>query len=104
MSLTPDQIARTRGELRENLELTGLSEDQVTADLQWPVQRLQAALHVGGHTDPVDVWELRDYLERAVLDAGASPVPFSTLTAENRALARRWFRLRTAPRHEFPRS
>jgi hypothetical protein len=101
MSLNPDQLRRTREELRANLERTGLAEAEVLSDLQWTPERLDAALRSTGSSDPVDVWQLRDYLEMAVRDAGGTPVPFSTLTSANRIRARLWFRLRRAPRHDF---
>jgi hypothetical protein len=88
--LNTEQLGRTRAELRANLERTGLTEAQVLADLRWSAERLDAALHATGSADPVDVWELRDYLERAVRDA-----------AGNRLRARMWFRLRKAPRHDY---
>jgi hypothetical protein len=99
--LNTEQLGRTRAELRANLERTGLTEAQVLADLRWSAERLDAALHATGSADPVDVWELRDYLERAVRDAGGTPVPFTILTAGNRLRARMWFRLRKAPRHDY---
>ncbi|WP_227488355.1 DUF2316 family protein [Brachybacterium subflavum] len=101
--MNPDQLRRTREELCANLERTGLAEAEVLSDLQWSRERLDAALHSNGSADPVDVWELRDYLETAVRDAGGTPVPFSTLNSANRIRARLWFRLRRAPRHDFTR-
>lgn len=103
MSLNPEQLARTREELHANLARTGLAETAVAADLGWSAERLAAALTPGGAADAVDVWELRDYLEQAVRDTGATPVPFTVLTPGNKLRARMWFRLRKAPRHDFSR-
>lgn len=50
---------------------------------------------------PAEVWQLRDYLDQAVRDAGGRPVPFTVLTDRARHLARVWFTLPQAPRHDF---
>jgi len=101
MALSTDELGRTRSELRANLILTDLTNAQVATDLDWSPERLVAALQATTASDPVDVWQLRDYLELAIRDAGRSPVPFTVLTAGNRNLVRRWFRLRKVPRHDF---
>jgi len=101
MSLNSAELVRTRAELTANLDLTGLTRDQVAADLGYDAARLRAALEPDGAGDPVDVWQLRDYLNQAVRDAGRTPVPFTVLTERSRLRARMWFHLREAPRHEF---
>ncbi|MEU6841658.1 DUF2316 family protein [Streptomyces sp. NPDC046716] len=100
MSLNAEERRRTGEELRGNLALTGLAERQVAADLEWTPGRLANALDVAD-ADPVDVWQLRDYLAQAVRDAGRDPVPFTVLTDRSRTMARAWFGLRAAPRHDF---
>lgn len=99
MSLNTEELARTRSELRANLDLAGLTTAQVATDLDWSADRVHTALHSTRPSDPVDVWQLRDYLEYAVRDAGRTPIPFTILTSRNRIMAHRWFNLRTAPRH-----
>lgn len=101
MSLTTEQLTQTRSEIRTNLSLTGLTTDHVATDLDWSPERLLAALHSTGASDPVDTWQLRDYLERAVRDAGGTPVPYTVLTPRARVMAQLWFRLRDAPCHDF---
>ena len=101
MSLTTEQLARTRSEVRTNLSLTGLTTGQVATDLDWSPERLHAALHSTGTSDPVDIWQLRDYLERAVRDTGRTPVPYTVLTPGARVMAQLWFHLRAAPCHDF---
>jgi len=101
MTLDAQQLRRTSEEHRANLALTGLTRDEVAADLGWAASRLDSALAPDGARDPVDSWELRDYLVRTVRDAGRAPVPFTVLTPANRLRARMWFGLRTAPRHDF---
>jgi len=101
MSLDRAELVRTRTELAANLDLTGLTREQVAADLGYDATRLSAALEPDGSGDPVDVWQLRDYLDQAVRDAGATPVPFTVLTERSRVMAGTWFRLRPAPRHDF---
>jgi hypothetical protein len=101
MSLNLFQLRRTRTELKENLGRTGLTLDEVRADLGFDADRLDRALRMGRGTTGSDVWLLRDYLEQAVVDAGAQPVGYSVLTEESRSKARQWFHLLPAPRHDF---
>ncbi len=101
MSLNNDELIRTARELQANLVLTGLTKSEVGVDLQLTPDRLAAALSSTEPSDPVDVWQLRDYLEQAVTDAGRTVVPFSVLTEQNRTRANGWFRLRQAPRHDY---
>ena len=102
MSLNAAERRRTSEELHQNLALSGLTEQAVADELGYSLTRLRAALAVED-ADPVDVWQLRDQLERAVLDAGAVPVVYSVLTEDARGAARMWFRLRPAPRREAVR-
>lgn len=104
MSLNDTERRRTSDELKGNLELSGLTLSEVAADLDFPLERLRSALDVGDGVDPVDIWQLRDYLEQAVNDAGRQPAAYTVLTNRSRLAARLWFRLRKAPRHAFPTS
>ncbi|WP_373680917.1 DUF2316 family protein [Streptomyces sp. b84] len=56
---SPCPCPEVRGEA---LELSGLTIGEVAADPQFTLQRLHLALHVDPASDPVDVWQLRDYL------------------------------------------
>lgn len=100
MSLNSFERVQTSKELTLNLELAGLTHEQLASDLGYPAERLAAALAVDD-ADPVDVWELRDYLSQAVMDSGNRPVPFTVLTNASRRQAAIWFQLRAAPRHSF---
>jgi hypothetical protein len=99
VSLNNAEQRRTSAELRQSLELSGLTVAEVAADLDLTPARLESTLEVDFASDAVDVWQLRDYLEQAVLDAGRAPVRFTVLTEGSRAKANGWFRLRPAPRH-----
>jgi hypothetical protein len=99
MSLNDAERSRTCRELQHNLELSGLTHSQAANDLGFSVQRLDDTLTLATGNDPADVWQLRDYLEQAVLDGGGEPAPFSVLTEDARSAARSWFDLRPAPRH-----
>jgi len=101
MTLNDAESRRTSGELTTNLGLSGLTTSEVAGDLCFTLERLQSALAVADGADPVDVWELRDYLEQAARDAGRQPAGYTVLTDRSRHLARTWFRLRKAPRHVF---
>lgn len=95
MSLNSHQIGQNALELQANLELSGLSSSEVAAALEFTPNQLEEALSSSGN--PVDVWQLRDYLEAAVRSTGREPVPFTILTESARASARGWFDLREPP-------
>ena len=99
MSLNAEERRRTSAELRRNLELSGLSVAEAASDLDFTAARLESTLSVDYASDPVDVWQLRDYPDQAVRDAGGTPIAFTVLTESSRVSARGWFRLREAPRH-----
>ncbi|MEU3733861.1 DUF2316 family protein [Streptomyces sp. NPDC033538] len=104
MTLNAAERHRTSEEFAQNLALTGLAPHDVAADLAFTPERLRHTLDVDAASDPVDVWQLRDYLQQAVLDAGGTPVPYTVLNDRSRLKARLWFRLRSAPRHVFARA
>ncbi|MEV1019486.1 DUF2316 family protein [Streptomyces sp. NPDC050264] len=99
MTLNPAERHRTSEELLDNLARSGLELHDVAADLGRTRERLRGTLDVDPASDPGDVWQLRDYLRQAVLDAGGAPTPYTVLTDRSRGMARVWFRLRKAPRH-----
>ncbi|MEV0579341.1 DUF2316 family protein [Streptomyces sp. NPDC050392] len=103
MTLNAAERLRTSEEFARNLALTGLAPHDGAADLAFTPVRLRQTLDVDPASDPVDVWQLRDCLQQAVLDAGGTPVPYSVLSDRSRLKARLWFRLRGAPRHAFGR-
>jgi len=92
MALNKRERTATSDELRANLELSGLSENDLQLRLGLTDDQLEAVLGVTG-ADPVDVWLVRDYLERVIVERGAKPVPFTALTQSARASAERWFAL-----------
>ncbi|MEU2202314.1 DUF2316 family protein [Isoptericola sp. NPDC019482] len=65
MTLNADEVARTARELRANVDLSGLTRDEVAADLGLATARHATALDARGPSDPVDVWQLRDHLDGA---------------------------------------
>lgn len=99
MSLNRAEQTITSHELHANLALCGLSAEAVASDLGWSTDRLEHTLAVDGPSDPVDVWELRDYLEQTVEAYGHESIPFTVLTSSARTKARMWFSLRRPPRH-----
>ncbi|MFT3662177.1 MAG: DUF2316 family protein [Gordonia sp. (in: high G+C Gram-positive bacteria)] len=97
MSLNAEEIRRTRRELQQNLALTGLTVDDVAADLEMDTESVRELLAMAGRRAPAEVWLLRDYLEAAVTDTGGEPVPFTVLTEPSRRKAQRWFDLKPVP-------
>lgn len=104
MTLNATERHRTAQEFAENLSLTGLTPHDVAADLAFTPDQLRHTLDVDPASDPVDVWQLRDYLQQAVLDAGGTPVLYTVLTRRSRLKARVWFSLRKVPHHDFTAS
>jgi hypothetical protein len=91
MALNKRERAATAAELAANLELSGLTEASLHRALGVTDEQIEAALDASG--DPVDVWLVRDYLDRIILDRGATPLPYSVLTPAARASAEKWFAL-----------
>ncbi|MCM2393236.1 DUF2316 family protein [Streptomyces albipurpureus] len=100
MTLNPAERHQTSEELKSNLALSGLTSREVATDLHFTPHRLHSTLQADPAADPVDVWQLRDYLEQAARDAGHQPTAYTVLTKRSRLLARMWFSLREAPRHK----
>lgn len=100
MSLTEAEKIRTSQELRANLQLSGVTPDQLCVDLGFSARQLEDTLHVRGGSRPRDVWLLRDHLEDLVRDAGGVAAPYSVLTEQARQAAAGWFPLdgRSRPR------
>ena len=80
-----------------NLVHSGLTPPIVATALGHTSARLGDTLHISPAPHPADVWLLRDFLDQAVRDRGATPEPWTVLTGVSRAVASRWFSLRTAP-------
>ncbi|MFJ6695302.1 DUF2316 family protein [Streptomyces sp. NPDC091272] len=101
MSLNDAERHRTCEEFAQNLALARLTPHEAAADLGFAPERLRRTLDAASTSDPVDVWQLRDYLRQAVVDSGGTPVRHTVLTERSRLKARMWFSLRRAPRHDF---
>lgn len=86
MSLNRRESRATSLELHTNLELAGLTPYDVAIALGRAPAWVQATLDLAG-ARPEEVWLLRDYLDRAVRTAAATPVPWSVLTDQARATA-----------------
>lgn len=80
MSLNARQIEQTRIELLQNYELLGFSLETIAQDLGFRDDDFNKALELVPHHNPTNVWKLRDYLEKKILEQGKQPVPFTVLT------------------------
>lgn len=78
MSLTPQQFADTRQEIKANFDLTGLTKEQVASDLNISMVKLNRLFELSqqSYNDP---FIFRDYLIEKVLEAGKKPIPFSAM-------------------------
>lgn len=92
MSLDHRERRATSEELHANLERARLTTAEVAQALGRDPVRVQAAMDVAG-ARPEDVWLVRDFVDRAVRAAGATPTPYSVLTNGARAAASAWFAL-----------
>ncbi|GAB2449496.1 hypothetical protein HD599_002042 [Conyzicola lurida] len=92
MSLNKRERAATSEELHANLELAGLGVADLERALGLDDDRIEGVLGVTG-ADPVDVWLVRDYLERVLLERGVKPRTFTVLTPAARVAAEKWFAL-----------
>ena len=95
MSLNRSELEQTRLELRQNLKLSGWSEQRIADALGIHAERVREAL-ANAEPDPADVWLVRDALDEAVRASGRDPAPYSRLTEESRPNAERWFGIRPA--------
>lgn len=98
MSLNAEERQRTSRELQDNLAASALSIEQLARQLGWSAARVESTLAVDSESDPVDVWELRDFLAETTTSLGAKAVPFTVLTSAARMRAAMWFDLRRPPK------
>lgn len=95
MSLNAVSRRRTAHEFEANLAASGITRSELRERTGLDERRFDAAFAVRvGVADPVDVWLVRDALERAVRDAHAPLTEFSVLTEQMRAAAAGWFGVR----------
>ncbi|MGO3601889.1 MAG: DUF2316 family protein [Enterococcus malodoratus] len=87
MSLNPQQISDTKREFQENFEQTGLSIEQIAADLNTIPAIIEDTLNlnVSRIEDP---WVLKNYLEAELSAQGKPVVPFTALVGDYH---RHWF-------------
>ncbi len=99
MSLNAEERQRTSRELQHTATAISLTGEQIAHQLEWSVARTESTLAVDSASNPVDVWELRDFLEETATGLGAETVPFTVLTEAARRRAHVWFALRHPPRY-----
>ncbi|RVT57229.1 DUF2316 family protein [Niallia taxi] len=79
MSLNPAQRKQTSKELIANYEISGLTPEDIQADLGFTVKQLEDTLNLGPASHGESVWRLRDYLEAEIKEQGKVPYPYSIL-------------------------
>ena len=87
MSLTKEQLKATEKELRENLEKSGLSIEQVAADLETTPSYIERLLRVKPRRYE-DTWIMKNYLMEKVVEQGKTPTPFTALAVDHKLV---WF-------------
>lgn len=87
MSLNQQQTINTKNEFQENFERSGLSLEQIAADLNTTPDVIAdtLALNVSRIEDP---WVLKNYLEDALQQQGIAGIPFTALVGDYH---RHWF-------------
>lgn len=91
MSLNDSQRATTRAELATNLDRAGTTPEELAESLDLAPAAVRSALAVDDRADPALVWAVRDRIEHVLLARGLTPEPYTFLSEEMRASARRWF-------------
>jgi len=66
MSLNAEQRKQTSMELKANYQISGLTPEEVQADLGFNCRKLEDALNLNSSTDGETVWRLRDYIEQKI--------------------------------------
>lgn len=89
--LTPTEIKNTRKELQENYRRLGYDLAKVSRETELSESAVQAVLEMAD-PNPGDVWQVRDYLEDMLIQAGKEVYPWSRLADHS---ANRWFAYRT---------
>ena len=79
MSLTIEEKNQTRLELKKNYEISELTFEIIQSDLNFTSAELTHAFELTQGHDPTNVWKLRDYLEKKILERGKVFYPFSIL-------------------------
>jgi hypothetical protein len=79
MSLTAEEMKQTSIELKKNMELSGLDFFDIKKDLGFDITTFESVINLSEVHDPTDVWRLRDYLEKKILEQGKKPYPYSKL-------------------------
>ena len=79
MSLTAEQNIQTSRELRANLEISGLTLDQIAEALDLAREQVEDALAMNDAVNPTHAWMLRDYLIEVIENEDKTPVPFTVL-------------------------
>lgn len=97
MSLNGADRAQASQELMASYNLAGLSRDDIQRDLGLTPHQLERELAVRPTSDPVQMWLLRDYLDRTIRERGRKPAAYTVLTDTARAAAAQRLRLRPAP-------
>lgn len=87
----------TGRELRANFYLSGLDYEDLEEHLELTPHQIRASLFVGPHSDPIDVWLLRDWLLQVLSDQGKEPVEFTVLTDQARLVASQYIVLKDVP-------
>ncbi|WP_040950896.1 DUF2316 family protein [Gorillibacterium massiliense] len=79
MSLTAEQRKQTSIELKENYRISGLTPEEIKADLGLDLRELEETLNLGPTSHGETVWRLRDYMENKIKGQGKVPYPYSVL-------------------------
>lgn len=86
MSLNVEQRKQTSIELKANYEISGLTPEEIQADLGFNHKKLEDALNLNSLTDGETVWRLRDYMEEKIKEQVGETYPYSVL------ITNIWFR------------
>jgi len=81
MSLTREEQTKTKQEFQDNLNLSGLSLEEIAKDLASQPQVISDVLNL--NTRYIEnPWILKNYLERKIIEQGKTPIPFTALKGD----------------------
>lgn len=73
MSLNAEQRKQTSIELKANYEISGLTPEEIEADLGFNHKKLEDALNLNSSTDGEAVWRFHDYTEEKIKEQRGEP-------------------------------
>ncbi|MBC1501261.1 DUF2316 family protein [Listeria weihenstephanensis] len=82
MTLTNQQIANTKKEFADNIQISGLSIPTIAKELNTNEEKIESILALNTKAFE-DGWILRNYLLEKIKEQGKQPEPFTALVGDH---------------------